>query len=129
MTRVSLACIAMVGSQYVLYERAGVLSFPEGELREGEAVADAMRRLVEEWTGTRAPKLELVDLQHPAGELRLVYRAMLIDEPKATAAPPTSASPSATPTPSVPRAAGTGACAGAAAACAGELAVGKGSAE
>jgi ADP-ribose pyrophosphatase YjhB (NUDIX family) len=85
MTRVTLACIAMAGNQYVLYERGGVLSFPEGELREGEPVADAMRRLVEAWTGTRAPKLELVDVLHAPGELRLVYRAMLIDEPQGDA--------------------------------------------
>jgi ADP-ribose pyrophosphatase YjhB (NUDIX family) len=81
MTRVRLACIAMSGSQYVLYGGA----FPEGELRAGEPVPDAMRRVVEEATGTRAPKLELVDLLHEGDALTLVYRALLTDEPRAGA--------------------------------------------
>lgn len=85
MTRVLLACIAMSGNQYVLYERDGALSFPQGELRAGEPVADAMRRIVEEWTGTRAPKLELVDLLNGPDALTLVYRAMLVEEPQGAA--------------------------------------------
>jgi ADP-ribose pyrophosphatase YjhB (NUDIX family) len=85
MTRVLLACIAMSGSQYVLFERDGHPVFPQGELRPGEAVPDAMRRVVEEWTGTRAPKLELVDLLSSADALTLLYRAILTDEPKGAA--------------------------------------------
>ncbi|GEM_PF-5805203 len=82
MTRVLLACIAMSGNQYVLYERDGAWAFPQGELRAGEVVPDAMRRVVEEWTGTRAPKLELVDLLSAPDALTLVYRAMLTEEPQ-----------------------------------------------
>lgn len=80
--RTLLACIAMSGSQYVLYERDGAPSFPHGELREGEPVPDAMRRVVAEWTGTRAPKLELVDLVSAPGALTLVFRALLTEEPQ-----------------------------------------------
>ena len=82
MTDVQLVCIAMAGNEYVLWDRAGAWSFPEGALAEGEAPADAARRLVLEWTGTRAPKLELVDLLASAGKLTLVMRAMLTDEPQ-----------------------------------------------
>lgn len=85
MTRVLLACIAMAGNQYVLYEKDGALRFPEGELQEREAVPDAMRRIVESWTGTKLPKLEVVDLLSGAGTLTIVYRALLTDEPKGAA--------------------------------------------
>lgn len=80
MTRVLLECIAMAGSEYVLWEREGLV-FPHGELRDGETPAEGARRLVEEWTGTKAPKLELVDLLAAPGSLTLVFRAILTDEP------------------------------------------------
>lgn len=81
MTKVGIVCITMVGSEYALWDRDG-LTFPHGELRDGEAPADAVRRIVLEWTGTSAPKLELVDLLHASGTLTLVLRAMLVEEPK-----------------------------------------------
>lgn len=79
--RVELVCITMAGNQYVLYEKG----FPHGELRDGEAPADAARRIVKEWTGTDAPKLELVDLRSAPGALTLVLRAMLTSEPQGQA--------------------------------------------
>lgn len=79
--RVDLVCVTMAGNQYVHYE-AG---FPRGELRDGEAPADAARRVVKEWTGTDAPKLELVDLRAQPGALLLVFRAMLVSDPEAAA--------------------------------------------
>lgn len=81
MTTVRVVCITMVGSEYALWDRQG-LTFPHGELKEGEQPADAMRRIVEEWTGTRSPKLEMVDLVASPGALLLLARAMLVEEPK-----------------------------------------------
>lgn len=78
MTRVSLHVITMAGSEYALVGGA----FPSGDLRAGEQPAEGARRIVEETTGTRAPKLELVDLRAEGDELRLVFRALLTDEPK-----------------------------------------------
>lgn len=84
MTSVRLVCITMVGSEYALWDRNG-LTFPHGDLKEGEQPADAMRRVVEEWTGTKAPKLEMVDVVASPGQLLLVARAMLVEEPKGVA--------------------------------------------
>ena len=81
MTSVRLVCITMVGSEYVLWDKNG-LTFPHGDVKDGEQPAEAMRRIVEEWTGTKGPKLEMVDVVARPGELLLVARAMLIDEPK-----------------------------------------------
>lgn len=81
MTRVQLVCITMAGAEYVYYERDAGLSFPQGELREGESPAQAARRLVEEWTGTMAPKLEMVDITAQPGTLTFVMRAMLVESP------------------------------------------------
>jgi ADP-ribose pyrophosphatase YjhB (NUDIX family) len=83
MFRVRLDLVTMAGNQYVLYEGDGAgATFPHGELREGEQPADAARRVVKEWTGTDAPKLELVDLRVVApGELALLVRAHLTGEP------------------------------------------------
>ncbi|HET6403026.1 MAG TPA: NUDIX domain-containing protein [Candidatus Thermoplasmatota archaeon] len=81
MTHVRLVCITMVGNEYALWERDG-LSFPHGDVGDGESPADAARRVVEEWTGTKAPKLELADLLAEPGSLTLVFRAMLTEEPK-----------------------------------------------
>lgn len=78
---VRVECITMAGNEYVLWERSGLL-FPHGELRDGESPAEAARRLVQEWTGTLAPKLELVDMLSASGVLTLVFRAILTDEPK-----------------------------------------------
>jgi len=72
----------MAGTQYVLYEREGKPVFPHGEPRDGEAPAQAARRLVEEWTATKSPKLELVDLAASPGTLTLIFRAVLVDEPR-----------------------------------------------
>ena len=80
--RVLLEIITMAGTQYVLYEREGKPFFPHGEPRDGEAPANAARRIVQEWTGTLNPKLELVDLVASAGTLTLVFRAVLVDEPR-----------------------------------------------
>ena len=85
MTDVQLVCIAMAGNEYVLWERGGALSFPEASLADGESPADAARRLVLEWSGTRLPKLELVDVLASPGKLTLVMRAMLIEEPQGVA--------------------------------------------
>ena len=79
--RVDLVCVTMAGNQYVAYEDG----FPAGELGEGEAPADAARRLVKARTGTDAPKLELVDLRARPGGLTLVFRAMLTSEPQGAA--------------------------------------------
>lgn len=76
--RVELEVVTMAGSQFVLYEKG----FPRGELKEGEAPAAAARRVVKEWTGTDAPKLELVDMMPRPGALALVFRAMLTSEPQ-----------------------------------------------
>lgn len=84
MTRVLVECITMVGGEYVLWDKDGV-RFPHGELRSGEAVGDAARRLVLDWSGTRAPKLELVDLVTASDTVTLVVRAMLVDEPTGVA--------------------------------------------
>ena len=84
MTTVRLACITMVGNEYALWDRDG-LTFPHGELKDGEQPADALRRIVEEWTGTKAPKLEMVDVVAKPGELLLVARAMLVEDPKGAA--------------------------------------------
>lgn len=83
MTDVRLVCIAMVGNEYALWDRDG-LTFPHGSLGRAEAPA-AARRIVEEWTGTRAPKLELVDMLAEGDALTLVFRAMLVEEPKGVA--------------------------------------------
>ena len=84
MTTVRLVCIPMAGNEYVLWERDG-LTFPHGELRDGEAPADGARRIVHEWSGTKAPKLELVDMLAEAGSLLLVFRALLTEEPQGAA--------------------------------------------
>lgn len=81
MTAVRLVCITMTGNEYALWEREG-LSFPHDEVREGESPADAARRVVQEWTSTKAPKLELVDMLASAGTLTLVFRAMLTEDPR-----------------------------------------------
>ena len=82
--RVELVVITMSGSQYVLYDKGGP-AFPSGELADGEAPAAAARRLVKEWTGTEAPKLELADLRARPGALLLVFRALLTSEPQGAA--------------------------------------------
>lgn len=84
MAAVGLVCITMVGSEYALWDRDG-LAFPQGDLRDGEAPGDAARRIVEEWSATKAPKLELVDLLVKAGALTLVMRALLTEEPQSVA--------------------------------------------
>lgn len=84
MTTVRLVCITMAGNEYALWDRGG-LTFPHGELRDAESPAEAARRVVEEWTRTKAPKLELVDMIAAPGVLTLVFRAMLIDEPQGVA--------------------------------------------
>ena len=84
MTRILLEIVTMAGNEYVLWERSGLV-FPHGEARDGEPPADAARRLVSEWTGTRSPKLELVDMVAGPGALTLVFRAMLVEEPKGAA--------------------------------------------
>lgn len=82
MATVRVECVTMVGSEYVLFERNGVLSFPHGELKVGEAPGDAARRIVADWTSTKSPKLELVDVVSSAEGLTLVMRAMLVEEPQ-----------------------------------------------
>lgn len=82
MTRVEMDCVTMAGNAYVLFPRDGGLTFPHGELRDGEAPAAAARRIVKEWTGTDAPKLELVDVLAEPGTLRFVMRALLVAEPE-----------------------------------------------
>lgn len=79
--RVELVVITMAGSQYVLYDRGGP-AFPSGELAEAEAPVAAARRIVKEWTGTDAPKLELCDLRSAPGSLLLVFRAILTSDPQ-----------------------------------------------
>lgn len=74
----------MVGAEYVLWDRNG-LTFPHGELRDGEAPGDAARRIVLDWTGTRQPKLELLDMVSAPGVLTLIFRAMLVEEPQGAA--------------------------------------------
>lgn len=80
MTAVRLVCITMAGNEYALWERGG-LTFPHDDVRDGESPADAARRVVQEWTSTKAPKLELVDMIAATGALTLVFRAMLTEEP------------------------------------------------
>lgn len=75
--RVTFDVVTMVGSQYALFERDGHAQFPHGELHEGEPVAAAARRVVAEWTGVDAPKLEIVDLRSERSELAIVVRALL----------------------------------------------------
>lgn len=70
----------MVGSDYVLWDRSG-LRFPHGELADGEAPGEAARRLVLGWTGTKTPKLEILDILSAVGVVTLVFRAMLVEEP------------------------------------------------
>ncbi|MFA5860348.1 MAG: hypothetical protein WDA16_01500 [Candidatus Thermoplasmatota archaeon] len=82
MTRVRLDVVTMAGNEYVLYERDGTVQFPHDELRSGEHPAAGARRVVHAWTGTDAPKLELVDLRVVAPDvLSLVFRAHLTAEP------------------------------------------------
>jgi predicted NUDIX family NTP pyrophosphohydrolase len=82
MTTVELDCITMAGNQYALFPREGAPVFPRGELRDGEAPADAARRVVKDWSGTDAPpKLEIVDLRAAPGKLALVFRAHLTADP------------------------------------------------
>ncbi len=82
MTRVLLECVTMAGSDYVLYPRDGAPVFPHGEVRDGEHPAAAAKRIVKEWTGTDAPKLELVDVLAEPGALTFVMRAMLVADPQ-----------------------------------------------
>ena len=82
MTRVELACITMAGSEYVLYPRDGGPAFPHGVLSDGEHPGAGARRLVREWTGTEAPKLEMVDVLAAPGVLTFVMRALLVAEPQ-----------------------------------------------
>ena len=82
MTRVLLECITMAGTEYALYAREGGLVFPHGELRDGEHPAAGARRVVKDWTGTDAPKLELVDVLAEPGALTFVMRALLVAEPQ-----------------------------------------------
>jgi ADP-ribose pyrophosphatase YjhB (NUDIX family) len=65
--------------------RNAALTFPHGELKVGEAPGDAARRIVAEWTSTKAPKLELVDVTSAPDGLTLVMRAMLVEEPQGVA--------------------------------------------
>lgn len=85
MPRVDLVVITMEGNQYVYYERDGAPTFPHDELRDAESPADAVRRVVEAWTGTRAPKIELVDMLAAPGALTLLFRAMLVEPPQGDA--------------------------------------------
>lgn len=73
------AVITMEGPRYALFtpKAGGEPQFPEGPFREGETPAEAARRLVKTWTGTEAPKLELVDFLTAPGQLTLVFRALL----------------------------------------------------
>lgn len=80
MTQLRLVCITMAGHEYALFDGG----FPEGEPRDGEPIGDAARRLVDEWTGTQLPKLEIVDLLAAPGRLTFVMRALLITEPAST---------------------------------------------
>lgn len=84
MTRLLIECVTMAGNEYVLWERDGVV-FPHGEAREGEALGDAARRIVQEWTGTKGPKLELVDVLSASAAVTFVMRAMLVEEPQGVA--------------------------------------------
>lgn len=82
MTRVRLDVVTMAGNEYILYERGGAPQFPNDALREGEHPAAGARRVVKEWTGTDAPKLELVDLRVAApDELSFLFRAHLTADP------------------------------------------------
>lgn len=83
MTRVRLDVVTMAGSEYVLYEREGrPAQFPHDDLRAGEHPAAGARRVVREWTGTDAPKLELVDLRVMGDDqLSFLFRAHLTGEP------------------------------------------------
>ena len=85
MTRVELVVVTMEGNEYVLYERDGAPAFPSGELADAESPADGARRVVAEWTGTKSPKLELVDLRASPGALTLLMRAMLVEPPQGDA--------------------------------------------
>lgn len=85
MTRVEMDCVTMAGNEYVLFPREGGLTFPHGPMLDGEGPAAAARRIVKEWTGTDAPKLELVDVVAEPGLLRFVMRALLTAEPAAGA--------------------------------------------
>lgn len=84
MTHVRLACITMAGNEYALWDRNG-LTFPHGDVRDSESPADAARRIVEEWTSTKAPKLELIDMLAEPGALTLVFRAILTEDPQGVA--------------------------------------------
>lgn len=81
MTQVELVCVTMVGNEYALFPREGQSVFPHGVLQDGEGPAVGARRVVQEWTGTVAPKLELVDVLAEPGSLTFVMRALLTAEP------------------------------------------------
>lgn len=82
MTRLSLTIVTLAGTEYVLFEREGAWAFPSDAFREGESPGAAARRVVEEWTGTTSPKLELMDFVAANDELRFVFRAILTSDPK-----------------------------------------------
>lgn len=82
MTRVRLTCITMAGNEYVLYQdHDGQATFPHGELADAEPPAEAARRILRQWTKTEAPKLELSDMRATPGELHLLFRAHLTQDP------------------------------------------------
>lgn len=83
MTKVGLVVVTMAGNEYVLWEREGAPTFPHGPLEDGEAPAAGARRLVQAWSGTSAPKLELTDMVAAQGSLTLVFRALLTSDPQA----------------------------------------------
>ncbi len=87
----SLDVITMVGAEFVLMKPRKTkdpetLVFPSSDFLVDESPADAARRVVEAWTGTKNPKLELVDWRVTTSpwEMAFVFRALLIDEPVAT---------------------------------------------
>lgn len=87
-----LTVVTLAGQAYVLLSDGdGKQAFPHGGIEAGESPAAAARRVVKEWTGTDAPKLELMDFVPREDALELVFRAFLTGDPvtdrKVTGAP------------------------------------------
>lgn len=77
MPTLPITVVTLAGAEYVLFEGDAGPTFPTDEIRAGEAPADAARRVVGEWTGTKDPKLELMDFRVEGDALRFVFRAHL----------------------------------------------------
>lgn len=84
-TDLRLVVVTLAGNEYVLFKpkTGGDWAFPSDAFRPGEAPGAAAKRVVAAWTGTKDPKLEILDFRAGPGALAFVFRALLTEDPRA----------------------------------------------